>query len=88
MNPQLGSENYYSRYYYFNFQTDINGDGLPDYVYVYHYPDSPSYYKMRDCVYLSNGQGWDLAYRCVVEPKSISGRGHPYRLVYYGDCAG
>ena len=73
----MGSENDYSRYYYFNFQTDINGDGLPDYVYVCHYPDSPSY-KMLDCVYLSNGQGWDLAYRCVA-----------YRNgTFYGDCAG
>ena len=80
--------------YYIDNKTDINGDGLPDYVYVNRYLDnydvcennatscswskkvSRRYMQMKDCVYFSNGQGWDLAYRCVVEPKSISGRGH------------
>jgi len=67
---------YRDKYYFNNFDRDLNGDGLPDYVYVYHAPSNDFIYT-RDCVYLSNGRGWDLAYRCVTD----SGK-------FYGDCAG
>ena len=63
-----------------NFERDINGDGLPDYVYVHHTAVG-DYTAMRDCVHLSNGQGWSLAYRCVTSKES----GGTY---FYGDCAG
>ena len=83
-----------------NFNTDLNGDGLVDYVYVAHsnvglcshygstggcqkYIDS--YREMQDCVYLSNGNGWNLAYRCVSEKEKV---GQNDIVYYYGDCAG
>ena len=76
INPTFGSYNSndrsYGKYHYFDFKTDVNGDGLPDYVYAY-YHDSFS----KDCVYLSNGQGWVPAYRCVY----ANGK-------FHGDCAG
>ncbi|MCC6643176.1 hypothetical protein IT411_00320 [Candidatus Peregrinibacteria bacterium] len=68
-----------------NFERDINGDGLPDYMYVYHIYNSSSgynYNQMSDCVYLSNGHGWDLAYRCfVIKPNTST------PVTYYGNCA-
>jgi len=74
ISPNPGStSNQYGYYYYFDFKTDINGDGLPDYVYAYH----NSNFAIQDCVYLSNGQGWTLAYRCVFGDNK-----------FYGDCAG
>lgn len=47
----------------------------------------------NSCVYLNNGAGWDVAYRCVVSTKHLRtetvGRDqHHYREpVFYGDCA-
>lgn len=69
-----------------NFERDVNGDGLADYIYTKHLATqitgSNYYYKVWDCVYLSNGNGWDEAYKCVViKPDQYTG------VTYYGDCA-
>ena len=61
------------------FERDINGDGLPDYVYVNHSANTASNNE-QDCVYLSNGTGWTKAYQCV----AVAGT----TPRYYGDCAG
>jgi hypothetical protein len=62
---------------------DLNGDGLPDYIYSQHtYTTTPIRFNyMNDCIYLNNGNGWDLTYRCVVSTNNAE-------AVYYGDCAG
>jgi len=75
LSPVPGPGGGYFEYYYFDNKTDINGDGLPDYVKVHR--DRVG--SMLDCVYLSNGQGWDLAYKCYKAYSSDT---------YYGDCAG
>ena len=73
VSPASGSnDNQYGRNYYFDFKTDLNGDGLPDYTYVVRSGNT----TMKDCVYLSNGQGWTLSYRCVYSGNK-----------FYGDCA-
>ncbi len=61
---------------------DINGDGLPDYVYLQKANDFTGQNQAASeasCVYLNNGNGWTLTYRCVADP--TSGK-------FYGDCAG
>lgn len=63
-----------------HFERDINGDGLMDYLVVDHsYAYGSVGVDRSDCVFLSNGSGWDLVYRCVARDAS-SPR-------YYGDCA-
>jgi len=59
-----------------NFEHDINGDGLPDFMYVFH-QSGATYTTMTDCVYLSNGAGWTKAYQCVATTTPR----------FYGDCA-
>lgn len=63
-----------------DFQRDINGDGIADFVYVER--NTNVIYNgnvMRDCVYLSNGAGWEKVYQCVATQTN------PPR--FYGDCA-
>jgi len=64
---------------------DLNGDGLLDYIYVYH-ASANSRRNMRECVYLNTGKGWEPVYRChgTVAHHPIEGR---YVGDYYGDCA-
>jgi hypothetical protein len=63
-----------------NFERDINGDGLADYILVdHHYNYYTNFVEMTDCVFLSNGSGWDLAYKCVARSTASP--------KYYGDCA-
>jgi len=57
--------------------TDLNGDGLTDYAYL------ANHNQPQACVYLSNGTGWDLVFRCYVD--HLQGLPDPTR--YYGDCA-
>lgn len=52
--------------------TDLNGDGLIDYLYVTHQGD-------QFCLYLNTGTGWTPTFRCYIE------RTNPIR--FYGDCA-
>ena len=52
--------------------TDLNGDGLVDYLYIYNF-DS--------CVLFNNGSGWDIVYKCLTIQKP------DYSWTYYGDCA-
>ena len=65
--------------------TDLNGDGLPDLLYIDHsiieINSDMRHYSIKDCVLLNNGNGWDLAYRCKTE---YSGNGNTR---YYGNCA-
>lgn len=61
---------------------DLNGDGLPDYIYHQKATDfvgSSATAIEASCVYLNNGHGWDMTYRCVAEPSTGK---------YYGNCAG
>lgn len=77
--PVRISKDYYENNWFESF-ADLNGDGLPDYVWREQdkIGDEANY---RECVYLNNGHGWDAAYRCV--HTYTSNRGH----TYYGDCA-
>lgn len=58
---------------------ELNGDGLPDYIYTErtNTPYNSTKYG-GSCVYLNNGSGFDLAYKCYAGTSSD----------YYGDCAG
>lgn len=84
---QLGAASYNS-YNMFanNFERDINGDGIADYVFVHHKNvyttgGAVNYTQTADCVYISNGSGWEAAYQCVT--KNPSGN----TVNFYGDCA-
>ncbi|KKP40094.1 MAG: hypothetical protein UR28_C0003G0088 [Candidatus Peregrinibacteria bacterium GW2011_GWF2_33_10] len=68
--------------YYTDFNIDLNGDGLPDYIYVYHQLSQPNYIGMNDCVMLNNGTGWTVAYKCVSSYDTATSL-----TKYYGDCA-
>lgn len=85
VNPNVsreGASDGGSQKYYMNMTTDLNGDGLPDYMYINHYANTTyNYIDIKDCVYLNNGNGWDKAYSCVATYDSGS-------IKYYGDCAG
>lgn len=61
---------------------DLNGDGLLDFLYYLKYRESThSLNNSYECVLLNNGQGWDIAYRCV----GVWSSGNGFK--YYGDCA-
>lgn len=62
---------------------DLNGDGLPDYIYSSHNAGATI---IQDCVYLNTGTGWQKAYVCKVYYVWVPQLGtNQYR--YYGDCA-
>lgn len=67
---------------------DLNGDGLADYIYKYAaYTGSSSHFgDDQTCVYLNNGAGYDLAYRCV-SSVVYNANGTIASQNYYGDCA-
>lgn len=76
------------QYAYSNYGSVYNHilvDGVEDQDQKWRYKDS--------CVYLNNGAGWDLVYRCVVRPRTLSSEkignnSHSYsEPVFYGDCA-
>ena len=67
--------------------TDINGDGLPDYIFARR--DDYLNNNIRNggtCVYLNNGSGFDLVYKCYVRG-DFKNSTQNYKI-YYGDCAG
>jgi hypothetical protein len=71
---------------------DLNGDGLLDYLYVFHeYSRNGAHQihrrKNQECVYLNNGQGWDLAYRCKADVVIPFDPEQEITQDYYGDCA-
>ena len=76
---------------------DLNGDGLLDYIYYDHqvihygYPINSdgysNYMKIRDCVLLNNGQGFNIAYRCITDAEWESSGSRTADVYYYGDCA-
>lgn len=61
---------------------DLNGDGLPDYIYLERSPylSGSGTIIGGSCVYLNNGSGFNLTYRCYVDGNSPN--------QYHGDCAG
>ena len=63
--------------------SDINGDGLLDFIYSNHYNESNNSQEaqIRDCVMLNNGRGFEIVYRCVATKNSTAG------MTFYGDCA-
>lgn len=78
------------------FFSDINGDGLMDYVHNKTQSGTASknisggyeityFTKEESCVYLNNGNGWDLVYKCKSNNESDGNGGT--LPVYYGDCA-
>jgi len=56
--------------------TDINGDGLLDYLFL----DTGATW-LQTCVYLNNGTGFEKAFRCIATQTSGI-------WTYKGDCAG
>jgi len=81
----------YYTYPYHSITQDINGDGLPDYVYVSSYSSGGSmcgtqiYIPISTCVGLNNGHGWTIVYKCVaVCDTTVT----PNVLRFYGNCAG
>lgn len=65
---------------------DLNGDGLSDYIYKYSYYINAygnKYTNDQTCVYLNNGSGFDVAYRCVADVYYAPTESESY----YGDCA-
>lgn len=69
-----------SNYVMNNFERDLNGDGLADYMLVKHSNHSNGIHTV-DCVALSNGSGWEVVYRCFVDVTVSPAK-------FYGDCAG
>ena len=67
--------------------TDLNGDSLPDLLYINHVRTNPTssenWLYIRDCIMLNNGNGWDIVYRCKTTPEVHDGN----KLRFYGDCA-
>ncbi|MBI5414697.1 hypothetical protein HZA38_04245 [Candidatus Peregrinibacteria bacterium] len=62
---------------------DINGDGLADYIYRHHYLDNRySVNQINDCVFLNNGSGWDMVFKCSNLRDPATGQTR-----WYGDCA-
>ena len=60
---------------------DLNGDGLADYLFTERSPYLGNGAIMGgSCVYLNNGSGFNLAYKCYVDGSSTN--------KYHGDCAG
>jgi len=69
--------------------TDVNGDGLVDYLYhnarVYSHWSLPNPVNLLDgCLLLNNGSGWDNTYRCHTVIETVNDVGH---AKFYGDCA-
>ncbi len=67
---------------------DLNGDGLPDYIYSLHGKNQgpqggAGEYVIRDCIALNTGSGFDIAYKCVYD---LDANGTTRK--YHGDCAG
>lgn len=72
---------------------DLNGDGLLDYLFIFH----GHYWRINnqgadrrhalECVYLNNGHGWDGAYRCQSEVDVSHNNNEIISQNYWGDCA-
>ncbi|MBN2086859.1 hypothetical protein JW758_00785 [Candidatus Peregrinibacteria bacterium] len=70
---------------------DLNGDGLMDYIYdlrwYYKYSTQTEYTKDRTCVYLNNGNGFDVAYKCYADIYYVENGQPSNNKDFYGDCA-
>jgi hypothetical protein len=60
--------------------TDINGDGLTDFIYAKRYNDYGRD-DFQSCTLLNTGSGWDVAFRCFMRKEGLENK-------FYGDCAG
>lgn len=69
---------------------DVNGDGLPDYVFAFNTVNGGQtlIQDYQACVYLNNGSGWTQAYRCYAVTHTNASTGQIEVANYYGDCAG
>lgn len=70
---------------YYENMTDVNGDGLVDYIYRHSYASNVSGIRFNSgesCVLLNNGSGWDVAFRCFIGWDSTSSQ-----PLFMGDCA-
>ena len=75
---------------------DINGDSLPDYVYMNHFASRYGWVgtgnnkrvfypkTIQDCVMLNTGTGWESAYSCNAAYRAYDG---VVEWRYQGDCA-
>lgn len=65
---------------------DVNGDGLPDYLFYgdTRHDHSRSNYEQFSCVMLNTGKGWDFAYKCAELHNTTV---NPAIHTFYGDCA-
>lgn len=76
-----------------NLFLDVNGDSLPDYVYAQNsHHDGGSTNELRSeffgCVYLNNGQGWDMAMECYALTITDLDTNTVLTRDYRGTCAG
>ena len=65
---------------------DINGDGLLDYIYFLKMYQGVTVNSNLEgsCIILNNGNGWDIAYKCVALGPVVD---DGYKPLFYGDCA-
>ncbi len=72
--------------------------GMGSYSYTRYFVDGveiqdQKWHSQQACVYLNNGSGWDLAYRCMMKNELIRSEwvGNTaytdYEPMFYGDCA-
>ncbi len=74
---------------------DLDGDGLADYLYADHRSGEGGTLSRtsQECVYINNGHGWDVRYRCYsrvwleIWVDEEGQRQSAIRQDYYGDCA-
>lgn len=68
---------------------DLNGDGLVDYLFSRKQnskANGTNYSDNQSCVYINNGDGFDLVYKCVYLTTSTNTNPN-YTGTFYGDCA-
>jgi hypothetical protein len=70
---------------HFENMTDLNGDGLVDYIYRHSYAYTYGGARVNageSCVLLNNGNGWDVAFKCYAGWDSANSL-----PLFKGDCA-
>lgn len=70
---------------------DINGDGLPDYIYALATSaigSNEHTLHNRGCVYLNTGSGWQKVFACYTRTNINRSTGAIMDQQYRGDCAG
>ena len=70
---------------------DMNGDNLPDYIYISHNVtgfENALNSTYKGCVLLNNGNGWTRVHVCQADTNQNLETGEFTRHEYRGDCAG